>query len=83
MYAVYQRLGPNHLHDLWIGPTLELRLDLILSKEVRRQSIVDSVPINWMTLWIGLTFELRLDLILPKEVRRQSVKGSVPSTQMT
>jgi hypothetical protein len=55
---------------LWIGPTLELRLDLILLKEVHRQSIKDSVPIICMTLWIGQTFELRLDLILPKEVRR-------------
>ena len=47
--AVYQRLGPNHLHDLRIGLTPELRLDLILLKEVRRQSIKDSVPIICMT----------------------------------
>jgi hypothetical protein len=71
------------MHDLWIGQTFELRLDLILPKEVRRQSIARLGPNHLHDLWIGQTFELRLDLILPKEVRRQSVKGSVPSTQMT
>ena len=53
--AVCQRLSPNHLHDLQIGLTLELRLDLILPKEVRRQSIKDSVPIICMTFgWVKL-----------------------------
>ena len=45
MYIVYQKLDTNHLHELWIGANLELRLDLILPKEVRWQSIVDSVSI--------------------------------------
>ena len=44
-YAVYQRLDLNHLSDLWIGLNLELRLDLILPKEVHKQSSKDSVPI--------------------------------------
>ena len=71
-------LGPNHLYELWIGQTLKLCRDLTLPKEVRTQSIVDSVSIILMTLWIGLTLELRLDLILPKEVHKQSIKDSVP-----
>ena len=51
------RLDQRSLSSPWLTKclptTLELRLDLILPKEVRRQSIVDSVLIICMTLWIG------------------------------
>ena len=63
--------------------SLELHLDLILPKRVRKQSIEDSVPIIWMTLCIGPTLELCVDLILLKRVRRQSIKDSVPIICMT
>ena len=51
------RLDQRSLSLPWLTKclptTLELRLDLILLKGVRRQSTKDSVLIIWMTLWIG------------------------------